>query len=165
MPAWLHFAGPQSPWVSSSELVQQLGLESPLQAAAVSVLPGQHATLVVANELLAGNTRAQFHDTFPIHQLASEFESFADAFRPNWPELDEARIALTRVYWRPSGNTSARAWQPMNPSGTDDADDLPLRSPLDQIRVLVVLHDGSVNQSRPGRPWGPASRRRWRPTR
>lgn len=153
--AWLHFAGPHSPWVNSTELVSQLGLDSPLKAAAVTALPGALATLVAVNEVLAGNAKAQFHDTFPIHQLASDFDTFATAFRPAWPELGPAHVDVTRVHWRPSGYTSPKAWQPVNPCGDDDADDLPLRSPLDQIRVLVVLEDDHQVQSRPGAAVGP----------
>lgn len=97
-------------------------------------------------QLLAKSRPERFHRaalgmqrTFPIHLLESpSVEALAKAFRYQWPPLKEKSIAYTCMYTRPRGSDSDEAWRPLQAVNGK----MPSLSPLDPVRILVVLEEG-----------------------
>jgi hypothetical protein len=149
--AWLYLTGPYGAYATEAAVSEQLGFAHPLKAAALGTLPGGMTMLVAVDSVLAGNAIAKYQKTFPIHRADESVPELAKAFRTAWKELDTDAIEYTCVYWRPAGSTGKEGWKPVNANGVRSVDQLELRSPLDQIRILVVLKSSASH------PWYPLS--------
>jgi len=90
----------------------------------------------------ATQIRANFQQRFPIHLLATSFETFAVNFRPDYLHLDEDIIEYSCVYWRPHGSKRDEPWRLVNPGQeTEDGDWLPARTHFDQIRIFIAMKE------------------------
>ncbi|VAX01639.1 hypothetical protein MNBD_GAMMA22-2048 [hydrothermal vent metagenome] len=94
-------------------------------------------------EWIANRPVALFQDHYPIHKYSSgSLKELAQVFNPidlignteDWIDKDE-----TFVYHRPKDSTSDSDWELVNIFGDSNISELPILSPYDQIRVLVVL--------------------------
>jgi len=149
--AWLYLTGPYSAYQTEAAVSEQLGFAHPLKAAALGALPGGMTMLVAVDTVLAGNAIAKYQKTFPIHRADDSVAELAKAFRTAWKELDSDAIEYTCIYRRPAGSTGKEGWQPVNAKGVRSVEQLDLLSPLDQIRILLVLTSPASH------PWDPLS--------
>ena len=139
---WLYLNSPLSGLQDLAALRSHLGITKPLTLAAMTPVPGATLMLAVADTVLQGHAEAAFHEPFPIHRLEADgVDSLAKALKPAWREMDRRCIAYSCVYWRPEGSKHDDPWQPVNPQGHADVDELRALSPLDHVRILVVLDD------------------------
>ncbi len=136
---WMYLTSPFGKLLTPAAAFEQLGFAHPLQLAAVNSLPGAMTMLTVVDSVLTGNAVAKYQKTFPIHRRDEAIPELAKAFRTATPELDTDAFEYTCIYWRPAGSSGEGGWRPVNEKGANSVDKLPLLSPLDQIRILVVL--------------------------
>jgi hypothetical protein len=137
--AWMYLTSPYGSMLTQSAAAEQLGFAHPLRAAAINALPGAMTMLSVVDSVLAGNAVAKFHKTFPLHRRDTAVQELAKAFRTTMPELDTDAFEYTCIYSRPAGSEGKGGWKPVNDQGVHSVEQLRLLSPLDQIRILVVL--------------------------
>jgi len=141
---WLYTINPMSQFSDLDFFRSQFGYTKPLTIAAASGLPGAIGMLVGGNVILAKHARAHFHDSFPIHRMeAATVEAFCKCFRPHsGTKLGQDPVAYTRMYRRPHEANAEDPWQPVEPLAGKGIESIPSLSPLDQIRILVVLKEG-----------------------
>ncbi len=140
--AWMYLSGPFGAANSEQALREQFGFASPIKSAIVDRIPMGMTMLSVVDSVAASNAVANFHGSFPLHRMDEpDFTAFAKAFRPAWRELDADSIDYTCIYRRPADSTGDGGWQPINPKNAKSVEELEVLSPLDQIRILVVLKE------------------------
>jgi hypothetical protein len=138
---WLQMSSPFAD-VELASVGQQLGYGAPAKIAAAALIPGGMSILSVANEVLANHVSANYHRSFPIHRMESQtIEELGHAFRTRWRELDKDSIEYTCIYWRPRNSGPEVSWRQVNHRGIGWVESLPILSPFDQIRILVVLKE------------------------
>ncbi len=99
---------------------------------------------------LPENTTANFQSCFPIHyQQTSDVVQLCKSFQTIYSDVNPNSIEQSKIYVRPRGSIDNKDWEPMltrlkridnAKEGTVDAH---LVSPLEQIRILIVLDDKS----------------------
>ena len=141
---WLFTINPLGLFSDFDFFRSQFGYTKPLTLAAASGIPAAMGMLVAGNVVLAKHVKTHFHDSFPIHRMeAATSDEFCKSFRPNTgKKLGHKSIAYTRMYRRASDAKAEDPWFPYEPKEGKDIDSLPPLSPLDQIRILVVLEAG-----------------------
>lgn len=136
---WMYLTSPYGRMATQTAASEQLGFAHPLKFAALNAIPGAMTMLSVFDTAVPGNAVAKYQKTFPIHRRDETLEELAKAFRTTSPELDTDAFDFTSVYHRPAESSSDTAWQPVNDKGVHSVDQLKVISPLEQIRILVVL--------------------------
>ncbi len=141
---WLFTINPLGLFSDFDFFRSQFGYTKPLTMTAASGIPAAMGMLVAGNVVLAKHVKTHFHDSFPIHRMeAATSEEFCKSFRPNTgKKLGHKSIAYTRMYRRASDAKAEDPWMPYEPKEGKDIGSLPPLSPLDQIRILVVLEAG-----------------------
>lgn len=137
---WLYTMVSRWAPVSAAEIADLLGYTRPIQAGAQAMIPGASIAMFVLDQVLSKHATAQFHETFPIHRIESDsFETFADLLGVDCPEIGIAQVEYTCIYYRPRGSSKESDWRQIQEGAIGDEGKLPLLSPYDQIRILVVF--------------------------
>ncbi|MCX4027646.1 OmpA family protein [Endozoicomonas sp. SM1973] len=88
-----------------------------------------------------GSVRAEFQRVFPVHYFSAEDTwTFAKTFRTDLSEITPEDYEYANVYWRPYGSNNKTEWQKLYKNRDKDGDLISI-SPLDQIRIIVVMKD------------------------
>jgi hypothetical protein len=141
---WLYTMVSRWAPASAAEIADWLGYSQPLKTAAQALIPGASSVMFVLDQLLDEHTTADFQKAFPVHRIESDsFETFADLLGVGSPEIGVNQVEHTCIYSRPRGSSSDSDWRPLQKEAVGAVEELPLLSPFDQIRVLVVF-DQSV---------------------
>lgn len=143
--AWLQAISPLGLYPDAHRVAAALGIDQPLASVAMAPIPGGVSLLAFVNSVAANHVRVTFHDSFPIHRMeAADVDALCKCFRTDYGgELSKDIIAYTRLYRRDPGSAADAPWIPYEPAPGKGIDSLTPLSPLDQIRVLVVLKKGA----------------------
>jgi len=95
--------------------------------------------------------QARFNDHFPVHKLGSDdFSDFAKMLTPiDLIENTSGWIDQAFVYSRPKDSDDDIEWSLLNEYGVKKVNELPIISPFDQVRVLIVMNEDTCGSDMP----------------